>query len=307
MSAPHRRAGIAFALLSAATFSTSGSFARSLLDAGWTPAAAVCMRISVAALLLALPAIVSLRGRWHQLREDPLPLLAYGVVAVAGGQLCYYNAVQHIAVGVALLLEYMGIVLVVGWQWIRHGHRPSRLTGIGSVVALVGLVLVLDLTSDVRLDLVGVLWGLAAAFGLATYFVLSARISHLPPMVVASAGMTTGALTLLVLGAIGALPMHATFGAVQMAGHRVSWLMPVLGMSLLATICGYVAGIMAARALGASLSSFLGLTEVVFAVIVAWLLLGELPTGMQFVGGALIVGGVVLVHAGEGEVAVATA
>src|SRR4051812_18342844 len=175
MSAPHhRRAGIGFALLSAATFSTSGSFARSLLDAGWTPAAAVAVRISVAALLLAVPAIVSLHGRWHLLRRDPMTLAMYGVVAVAGGQLCYYNAVHHIAVGVALLLEYMGIVLVVGWQWIRHGHRPRRLTAIGSLVSLLGLVLVLDLTSDVHLDVVGVLWGLAAAFGLATYFVLSA-------------------------------------------------------------------------------------------------------------------------------------
>jgi drug/metabolite transporter (DMT)-like permease len=61
-------------------------------------------------------------------------------------------------------------------------------------------------------------------------------------------------------------------------------------------VIAYVAGIAAARALGASLASFVGLTEVVFAVLVAWLLLGELPTSMQLAGGALIVAGVVLVH-----------
>lgn len=295
-----RRAGIGFALLSAATFSMSGSFARSLLDAGWTPAAAVAVRVSVAALLLAVPAIVSLHGRWHLLRRDPVTLAVYGVVAFAGGQLCYFNAVKHISVGVALLLEYMGVVLVVGWQWLRHGHRPRRLTAIGSVIALSGLALVLDITSDVRLDPVGVLWGLAAAFGLASYFVLSAKIaSDLPPLVVASAGMTTGALTLLALGLLGALPMHATFGTVEMAGRQVSWLIPVMGMSVIAGAIAYVAGVVAARSLGASLSSFVGLTEVVFAVLVAWLLLGQLPTVMQALGGALIVAGVVLVHADE--------
>ena len=300
-----RRVGIGFALLSAATFSTSGSFARSLIDTGWTPAAAVAVRITVAALLLAIPAIVSLHGRWHLLRRDPLTLTAYGIVAVAGGQLCYFNAVQHVSVGVALLLEYMGVVLVVGWQWMRHGQQPRRLTAAGSVIALFGLALVLDLVGDMRLDPVGVLWGLSAAFGLASYFVLSAKIAtYLPPLVVASVGMTTGALTLLAVGALGAVPMHATFGAVDIAGHRVSWLIPVLGLSLVAAVVSYVAGIAAARTLGASLASFVGLTEVVFAVLVAWLLLGQLPTTMQFLGGALIVGGVVLVHADDARGAV---
>jgi len=295
-----RGAGLGLALLSAATFSTSGSFARSLIVAGWSPAAAVTVRIGVAALLLAVPAIVSLRGRWHLLRRDPGALAAYGVVAVAGAQLCFFNAVRHISVGVALLLEYLGVVLVVGWMWARHGQRPSRLTAVGSAVAVVGLVLVLDLLSDARLDPVGVLWGLAASVGLAAYFVLSARVgAALPPLVVASAGMTTGALTLLVLGAVGALPMQATLGTVEVAGHRVSWLLPVVGLSFVAAAVAYVAGITAARILGPRLASFVSLTEVVFAVLAAWLLLGELPTMIQLAGGVLIIAGVVLVQLAE--------
>jgi len=295
-----RGAGLGLALLSAATFSTSGSFARSLIVAGWSPAAAVTVRIGVAALLLAVPAIASLRGRWHLLRQDPFALAAYGVVAVAGAQLCFFNAVRHISVGVALLLEYMGVVLVVGWMWLRHGQRPTRLTAAGSVVAALGLVLVLDLLSDARLDPVGVVWGLAASVGLASYFVLSARVaSALPPLVVASAGMTTGALTLLVLGVLGVLPMRATFGTVDVAGHRVSWLLPVVGLSVVAAAVAYVAGITAARILGPRLASFVSLTEVVFAVLAAWLMLGELPTLMQLGGGVLIVVGVVLVQLDE--------
>jgi len=44
-----------------------------------------------------------------------------------------------------------------------------------------------------------------------------------------------------------------------------------------------------------------GLTEVVFAVLVAWALLGELPTSVQLVGGLAIVVGVALVRADEGR------
>ena len=66
-----------------------------------------------------------------------------------------------------------------------------------------------------------------------------------------------------------------------------------------AAAIAYVAGIGAARLLGPKLATFVGLTEVVFAVLFAWLLLGELPTGLQLVGGALIVAGIALVRIDE--------
>jgi drug/metabolite transporter (DMT)-like permease len=101
--------------------------------------------------------------------------------------------------------------------------------------------------------------------------------------------------------------MRATFGTVEFAGHRTSWVVPVLGLALVAAAFSYVAGIGAARRLGARLSSFVGLTEVIFAVLVAWWLLGELPTTLQLVGGAAIVVGVALVRADEGRGAPAVA
>ena len=292
--------GLALALLSAATFSTSGSFARSLTGAGWSPAAAVAVRISAAAVMLAVPAVLSMRGRWRFLWRNAAMISMYGLLAVAGAQLFFFNAIQHLSVGVALLLEYLGTILVVGWMWIRHGHKPRRLTGAGSAVAVVGLVFVLNLVGGARLDPVGVMWGLAAAFGLATYFVLSSKVDNdLPPVAMASAGMTVGTVVLLGLGAMGVLPMHASFGAVDFVGQRVSWLVPVLGLSFVAAAIAYVAGIGAARLLGPKLATFVGLTEVVFAVLFAWLLLGELPTGLQLAGGALIMVGIALVRVDE--------
>lgn len=294
------RTGLALALLSAAAFSTSGSFARSLTGAGWSPAAAAAARISAAALFLAAPAIISLRGRWQSLWRNAPMISIYGLIAVAGAQVFFFYAIQHLSVGVALLLEYLGTVLVVGWMWIRHGHKPRRLTGAGSAVAIVGLVFVLNLVGGARLDPIGVLWGLAAAFGLATYFVLSSKVDNdLPPVAMASAGMTVGGGALLGLGALGVVPMHASFGAVELLGRRVSWLVPVLGLSLVAAAIAYVAGIGAARRLGPKLATFVGLTEVIFGVLFAWLMLNELPTGLQLGGGALIVIGIALVRIDE--------
>lgn len=294
------RAGFVLALLSAATFGTSGTFASALIEAGWSPGAAVTIRISIAAVILAIPAIVMLRGKWQVARRNLRMVTFYGLTAIAGCQVCYFIAVQHLSVGVALLLEYMGIVLVVGWLWLRNGQRPRRLTIAGSAAALVGLAFVLDLLGDTRIDFVGVLWGLGAAVGLAVYFLVSAKSDpELPPLAMASGGMTVGAIALLILGVVGVLPMQANFTDVDFAGLQINWLLAVAGLALIATVVAYVAGISAARILDSKLASFVGLTEVLFAVLFAWIFLGQLPTAMQLVGGVLIVAGVALVRVDE--------
>jgi len=301
-SVPGAASGLVLALVSAASFSTSGTFARSLGDAGWTPGAAVTARISGAALVLLVPALVALRGRWHLLRRSAGTIAIYGLVTIAGCQLCYFNAVARLSVGVALLLEYLGIVLIVGYLWLRYGKRPQRLTLIGSVVALAGLALVIDVLGGAHLDPIGILWALGGAVGLATYFVISGNTTDdVPPLVLAGGGMIVGAVALVVLGVLDVLPMHAVYGQVSFAGRHAPWWVSVAGLSLIATALGYVSGIGAARRLGPTLASFVGLTEVLFAILVAWAFLGELPTGVQLVGGVLIIGGVALVRIDEGR------
>jgi drug/metabolite transporter (DMT)-like permease len=293
-------AGLGLAVVSAATFGTSGTFATSLINSGWSPGAAVTARIVIAAAVLTAPALFVLRGRYAMSLRAWRSIAVFGVLAVAGAQLCYFNAVEHLSVGVALLLEYLGILLVVAWLWVRRGHRPGRLTVAGAVAAVVGLALVLDVTGGHHLDLIGVLWGLGAAVGLAAYFVLSAQVDDaLPPIAMAWAGMTVGGIALVVLGISGQVPMHANTDDVRFVSHRTSWLVPVLGLSLVAAVFAYAAGIQAARVLGAKLASFVGLSEVLFAVLFAWLLLGQLPRGAQFVGGVFILAGVALVRVDE--------
>jgi drug/metabolite transporter (DMT)-like permease len=208
------RSGLALAVVSAATFGTSGTFATALIHGGWSPGAAVLARIAAAAAALTLPALLALRGRWPLLRRSAGQVIAFGLFAVAGAQLCYFNAIQRIPVGVALLLEYLGVILVVGWMWLRHGQRPRRLTVAGAVTAIAGLGLVLDLSGKAALRPAGVMWGLLAAVGLAVYFVLSAsdRGEQLPPLVMAWGGMCAGGAFLALLGAAGVLPMTAQGG-----------------------------------------------------------------------------------------------
>ena len=292
--------GFALAITSSATFGTSGTFAASLLAIGWTPGAAVTARIVIAAAVLTVPALMLLRRTPHALRRGGRMLTAYGLVAVAGAQLCYFNAVSHLSVAVALLLEYGGILFVVAWMWLRHGQRPRRLTGAGAAAALAGLVLVLDLAGNHHVDAIGVLWGLGAAVGLATYFVISANDQEpLPPLLFAWGGLVVGAVALVGADLVGALPYAAPRAQVTLLHTQFSWLVPVLGLSLVAAVIAYITGIAGVRLLGARLASFVGLVEVLFAVVFAWLLLGQSLTAVQLAGGVLIVAGIALVRVDE--------
>lgn len=292
-------AGLALAILSSATFGTSGTFASSLIAVGWTPGAAVVARVVIAAVALSVPAFMQLRAH-HLSRRSLRTVVLYGVVAVAGAQLCYFNAVQHLSVAVALLLEYSGILLVIAWMWARHGHRPRRLTVAGGVTALLGLVLVLDLVRSHTVDGAGVLWGLGAAVGLAVYFVVSSDDEDaLPPLGIAWGGLVVASAGLGLAVAAGVLPVHATRTDVTLAHQHVSWIVPVLGMAVVAAVVAYVAGIAAARLLGAKVASFVGLTEVLFAVMFAWLLVGQRLDLTQALGAVLVVGGIALVRLDE--------
>src|SRR5689334_12471605 len=107
-----RLAGLGFAVLSAASFGLSGALAGGLMDAGWNAAGAVTVRVGLAAMLLLVPAWVVLDGRWHLVRARARTIVVYGLVAVAGCQLAYFNAVARMDVGVALLIEYTAPVAV---------------------------------------------------------------------------------------------------------------------------------------------------------------------------------------------------
>jgi len=293
------RAGIGLAVVSAASFGLSGALASGLMDAGWSAAGAVTARVVVAALVIALPAARALHGRPGTLSAHGRLVAVYGIVAIAGCQLAYFNAVRRMDVGVALLIEYTAPVVVVAWLWLRHGHRPGQMTVVGGTIALVGLVLVLDLVGDVHPDPIGVVWALGATAGAAVYFVLSASTEEaLPPLVLAAGGLVVGAVVLGLAGAIGVVSLSMSTRAVTYTGHTVPWWLPVLVLGVVTAGLAYVSGIAATRRLGARVASFVALLEVLFALLFAWLLLDQLPRPVQFGGAALVIAGIVVVKLG---------
>lgn len=292
--------GLALALVSAASFGLSGALAGGLLASGWSAGAAVLARVGIAALVVAPLALRALRGRWDRLAANWRLIAAYGAIAVAGTQFCYFSAVGEMDVGPALLIEYTAPAAIVVWLWLRQGERPAPLTLAGAAIAAAGLVLVLDLVSGADLALSGVLWALAAMLGAACYFILSARAdTGLPALSLAGAGLLAGAVLLGLLGVTGLLPMRASTASATYADTAVPWWLPLVGLGVVTAAVAYTTGIAASRILGSRLASFFALLEIIAAVAFAWLLLAQLPGAAQLAGGLLILLGVAVVKVAE--------
>lgn len=303
--------GLLFATGSAFTFGMSGPLAKSLMEAGWSPTAAVAARLAGGALVLATVATI-VRPDWlREARAHGRTVVLYGLIPVAGAQLCYYNAVSHLSVGVALLLEYTAPVLVIGWVWATTKRRPQALTLAGVALAVVGITLVLDVLNGARVDPVGVLWGLGAAICAVCYFMMSGSVtadgSGLHAVTLAAGSLVVAAIAIAALGLSGLMPLHFTANDAVIAGMSFHWLVPVLLLGVISTAIAYTLGISGVARLRPSFASLVGLGEVLFAVVAAWLMLGERISLTQAVGGAVVLLGLALARQGDRSAGVTAA
>lgn len=292
-----RTTGLVMGIASALAFSSSGPFVKPLLEAGWSLGAALLVRMGVAGLILAPAIVLAMKRQRGFLRRHWRLITAFGLMPVLGCQLFFFSAMQRMPVAVALLIQYLAPVMLVAFVWVRTRRAPSALVLWGSAVAVVGLVLVVDI-SGASFDLLGTLLALAAAVCVCAYFVLSERAGDdMPPLALAASGLLAGAIAMGVLCLAGIMPFAAPAVSVVLAGVEVPWFVPMLWVAAVATTVGYALGVMAVPRIGSRVASFVGLSEVLFALGFAWMFLGEVPAPVQFAGGALILVGVVLVRA----------
>jgi drug/metabolite transporter (DMT)-like permease len=303
----HFRLGLLFAVGSAFTFGMSGPLAKSLMEAGWSPTAAVTARLAGGALVMAIFATIVKPDWFREALAHHKTVVAYGVIPIAGAQLCYYNAVSHLSVGVALLLEYTAPILVVGWLWGTTRHRPRNMTLAGVGLAVAGIMLVLGVFEhggfSAHINVVGVVWGLAAAVCAACYFLMSDEVSAdgsgLNSITLAAGGLLVGAAAVGLLGVSGVMPLTFTTNDTVVAGLTTSWVVPVIALGVIATAIAYTLGIMGIARLRPGFASLVGLAEVMFAVLAAWVLLGEAITPAQALGGGVVLVGLALARQGD--------
>ncbi|MEU1421038.1 DMT family transporter [Kitasatospora sp. NPDC005751] len=289
--APGRTLGLSLALVSAFAFGGSGTAAKPLIEAGLSPLHVVWLRVTGAAVVL-LP--LAYRHRAAVLRRPGL-LIGFGLLAVAGVQACYFAAISRIPVGVALLIEYLGPPLLIGYVKFVQRKPISRGAAVGAGVAVAGLACVVEVWNGLGFDALGVLFALGAACCQVGYFVLADAGSRgdrpVDPIAVSAFGLLIGAVVLTVLTRPWEADWGLLGGQVVMNGHSLPALLPAAWMVLVATVLAYLTGVVSVRHLSPPVAGVVANLEAVVATVLAWILLGEHLGLPQTAGGLLVLAG----------------
>ncbi|MCX5197545.1 DMT family transporter [Streptomyces sp. NBC_00249] len=291
MQASGKNAGLGLALVSACAFGGSGVAAKPLIEAGLDPLHVVWLRVAGAALVLSP---LAWRHRGLVLRK-PLLLAGFGLVAVAGVQAFYFASLSRIPVGVALLLEYLGPALLLGWIRFVQRKPVTRAAAAGAAVAVVGLACVVEIWAGLSLDLLGVLLGLAAACCQAFYFVFADQGTDgddVPdPLGVIAYGMIVGAVVMTVIARPWEMDWQVLGRDAALGDTQVPALLLLGWVVLVATVFAYLTGVVSVRKLSPQVAGVVACLEAVIATVLAWVLLGEHLSAPQIAGGALVLGG----------------
>ena len=305
--ASQRRTGLTLALLSACAFGGSGVAAKPLIDAGLSPLQVVWLRIAGSALVL-LP--VAVRHR-DLPRRHPGLLLGFGLIGVVCVQGCYFFAISRIPVGVALLIEYLGPALLLGYVRFVQRRQVTRAAALGALVTTLGLALVVQFWDGLGgLDPLGVLSALAAACGMVGYFIVSEKsgarsagpAEPIDPMGLTAYGLIIGAVLLLPIAQPWRTHWQLLGTDVPLGGNRVPALVLLGWVVLIATVLAYLTGVASVSRLSAPVAGVIACLEAVVASVLAWVLLGQHLDAPQVAGGVLV-----LIGAGVAQVASAEA
>lgn len=162
--------------------------ARRLFDA-IGPTGTVFLRVGFGALIL----LALARPRRLALSRQQWPSVVLFGLVIAAMNLCFYQAIARIALGIAVTIEFIGPL------GVAIAASRKALDFLWAVLAVAG-VLLLTLTGG-SVTLVGALFALGAAAGWASYIVLGQRVGRLVPGPDGLAlALAIGALALMPLG-----------------------------------------------------------------------------------------------------------
>ncbi len=283
------RLGYLLAAVAAAMFAVNGSLARFLLDDGVSAVHLSQLRATLSFAMLA-GALVLLAPQQLRIARRDVPRMAWlGIAGLALVQLTYFLAIDRLAISVALVVQYLGPLMVLLWLRVVHKRHLSPSLYGAVALSIVGSALVVEVYDVDGLDGLGLAFALAAAITFAFYLVGSERAGH-----------SYSAFTTLVWG----------FGFATLFWLVVSppWTFPFgdfdslenlalgLGVVVVGTLLPFLLSVTALRHLPAPRVAVVATLEPVLATLIAWAVHDEALAAVQLLGVAVVVAAVAWVQ-----------
>lgn len=291
--------GYALYLSGALLFAFNGTIAKSILLTGIDPARLSQLRVTGAFFVLLVYVALRNPSALRLTKKEVPILIAYGILGVAGTQYLYFVALTYLPVSIALLIEFTAPVMIALWFRFAWKEPTKKSVWVALGMALAGLALVAQVWLGFALNAVGVLAALAAAVSLSIFYILGDKqlriVNPRDPVSLTMWGFAAASLFWFIAQPWWAFPWEALSGNSEpLSDANVSlpiWVM-ASWMILLGTVIPFSLVLASMKYLRASQASTVGLTEPLFATMIAWILLGESLSATQIVGGALILLGV---------------
>ena len=286
-------------LTAAVLFGINGSVAKVALSSGLSALRLTEARCAGAAVGLVLIALARSPSSLRVTRGELLRLAVFGFVGVALVQLFYFLAIERLAIGVALLLQFLGVLLVAFWARTFGHEQVRRRIWVALACTLVGLALMVEVWHGSALDGLGIGFALLAALVLAVYLLLAEReVAVRDSVSLIAWGMAFATLFWTVLQPWWSFPAGTVGETVSLQGHLGFWHLPVWALVLwvvvLGTIVPFVLLVGGLRHVSATRVGIAAMLEPVVATAIAWAWLGQSFAPVQLAGAAVVLVGILL-------------
>jgi drug/metabolite transporter (DMT)-like permease len=288
----HRLRGYLLVAFAALCWATGGLTAKWLFrDVAVDPAQLSGARALLATLVLGGYLVVRRRDALR-VRARELPFLAaFGVFGLALVHFTYFKTISLTSVATAILLEYLAPVLILVFSVAFLGERLNWALPAAVGMSVLGCAMMVGAIGGVGLVVspAGIGWGLASAVFFAGYTVMgkyaSTRFSQ---------------WTLLLYGlAAASLFWFAILGPAEVLGVLADpkRFAAVMLIAVIGTVAPFAAYLTALRYIDATKASITATLEPAIAGVAAFVLLGEKLSLWQSLGGAMVLGAILVVQA----------
>lgn len=290
--------GVILAFFAALLFGLNASTSKVVMASGISPDSIVLFRSAAAALIAGLVVLIQNRKDFAlKLRELPF-LIGFGIFGIALMQWAYSNAVSRLPVGIALLFEYTAIIITPIAALLLFKQRTSSKLWIGVALVIGGLVIVGQIWNG-GLDAVGVAFAFAAAFLLSAYFIMGERAAlNRSPMSTMFYTMSVSTIFWLIFSPwwnfdptkfSEPINLTANLAAITVPGWFAFVWLGVMG-SFMPMMLSFTA----LKHVSATVVSVVSTAEPVFAFLFGLLWLSENISGLQMLGGLLVLLGILI-------------
>ena len=285
-----RLIGVFLVALSAACFGTNAIFARIGYDSGANPATFLFIRFLIASPVMLL--IMKMRGLMFPRGKLLVTLILIGGIGLAGTTLCFYTAIHLAPVNLIIVIAYMypTVVTLLAAVFLKQPITGYKITAL--LMTVVGILFTIGMDSGGYIS--GIILAISAAVFYSFYLIFgSLSIQKAGPF---------SASTVIILASTVIFGIVLYIQGLQWPMTALGWL-AIIASALISTVLGLIAFFEGLKRIDTANAAIISTFEVVVAVALAIIILGETLTLSKVFGACLVISAVIVLARSEYETA----